>query len=81
MDKFFQLLNGPIIEIDVFGLIFYGSHKIHETLGVKSSFEDFVSEEDLFFVFWYLVVLHVGIEGFWDKIWKDNVKIVKLINL
>ena len=75
VDKFFQLLNGPIIEIDVFGLIFYGSHKVHETLGVESSFEDLVSEEDLFLVFWYLVVLHVGLRGFEIKSEKIMLKL------
>ncbi len=50
VDEFFELVDGPIIEIDVFGLIFDGAHEVHETFGIEPSFEDFVSEENLFFV-------------------------------
>ncbi len=75
MDQFFKLVDGPIIEIDVFGLIFDGSHEVHETLGIESSFKDLVSEKNLFIVLGYLLGLHDGNDGFWDKIWKKYVKV------
>ncbi len=64
LDKFFKLVDGPMIEIDVFGLIFDGSHEVHETFGIESSFKDLVSEKNLFIVLGYLLGLHDGNDGF-----------------
>jgi hypothetical protein len=64
LDQFFKLVDGPIIEIDVFGLIFDGSHEVHETLGIESSFKDLVPEKNLFIVLGYLLGLHDGNDGF-----------------
>lgn len=48
MNEFFEFVNCPIVKIDIFSLVFNGTHVIHEAFRVEPSFEDFVSEEDLF---------------------------------
>lgn len=51
MYKLFELLNGPVIDIDVLALIFNSAHVVHETLGINSSLENLISKEDLFTFF------------------------------
>ena len=86
MYEFFELLNCPVVKIDVFAFVFDGAHVIHEALRVESPFEDFVSEKDLFALF-SLGVLHMLV---WDERYFEmksnacliiiNVKMLKLSN-
>ena len=60
MYKSGEFLNSPVVDINIFALIFNSSHIIHERLRVDSSFEDLISKENLFTLFSVWLTLHYG---------------------
>ena len=58
MHKSSKLLDSPVININIFALIFYCSHVIHEGLWVDTSFKDLISKENLFAFFRMWLALH-----------------------
>lgn len=58
MNKSSKLIDSPVINVNIFALIFNSSHVIHEGLWIDSSFKDFISKKDLFAFFCMRLALH-----------------------